>query len=187
MPDLTLKPPVEADTLREVIGEVDLNGVKRPAGNTKSGCNAVSAISPVTQNVAGPKAAHTMKTSAATGEEGSLGGIRISTVIIPMSGTSISTIVMPGSPVSLSQLVDMYRSRSGFYFESSDAPGTGMRLMSITPSAPEIRILSNYQTEESRESVPLPPAVLLLVSGLAACIAVEKYIFQNPRTDYPAA
>jgi hypothetical protein len=147
----------------------------------------MSTISLVTQTVAGLKAARTMKAASATGVSGTLSGIRISTTIVPMSDIVISTIMIPGSAVTLSQLAASYRPRSGFFFESPDAPGSQMRLMTITPSAPEIRILSPYQSDDPRDEVPLPSAVLLLATGLAACLTAGKRNLFRSRFASPAS
>lgn len=171
---------------RTSIEDYEPDGDRELSGEFSSGTLDDQMQARITKTASDPKSVRTSHAAVDSKEKGSLSGMSLYTTVIPSSSVRISTIVLPGSAARLSELADFYRSRSGFFFESPDAPGSGMRLMTITPSAPEIRILSPYQTDDTRESVPLPPAVLLLASGLAACIAVGKNSLQRSRADHHA-
>ena len=185
-PESPWKQPREADVAGKDPDEGTLSGDTLTSGHGEGRHETAPALSPVTQTVAGVKAARAMKSAAVSVRDGSSGEVSFFTLSVPLSGFGTATALLPGRPLTLSQVAALYRPRSGFFFESPDVQGSEMRLMTITPSAPEIRMLSPYQTDDPREEVPLPPAGLLLAAGLTACLAAGKRSLFRTRSASPA-
>ena len=120
--------------------------------------------------------ARTMK-AADDGETGADTGNADS---VPVAGISMSQ-----QALSLFEIAVSVRSGGGFFFESPDASGAGIKVATISPVSPAIRMLSTYQADDTDKPVPLPPAAMLFGSGLAFCFAVRRKRLRHDRLVSP--
>jgi hypothetical protein len=115
-----------------------------------------------TSTIAFLKAARTMVTADARQTGGA-------------STSSVGDTLMSGIPATLEEVSTAIGSSSGgFFFESPDAPGSGIGIATVSSSTATVRMLSSYQTIEPPATVPLPPAFLLFGTGLAGCCALRR-------------
>jgi len=122
------------------------------------------------------RTARTMK-AADDGETGADTGNADS---VPVAGISMSQ-----QALSLFEIAASVRPGGGFFFESPDASGAGIKVATISPVSPAIRMLSPYQADDTDKPVPLPPAAMLFGSGLAFCFAVRRKLLRHDRLVSP--